>query len=508
VPSRAISARGDGAWLALALVLVAVVYFPITRNFFFADDFLLFYDAMNKRLGEFVFRMYGGHLLILRNGLFVLFNRAFGLNPAPYFWVAFLTHLANVILLFCIVRQLTGSARLGCFGAALWGVLPVHGGPLGWHSVYGQVLGTTLLLGTLLGVSRPAAGDHMRTFTLAWCAALAFMAALCFGVCLAVVLALPAAAFAQLPPSRWRIRTVAAFAGVAVVALVLYFGVPRAYLAAYGVGASFGYAVGGLGDWARYLTFFVHLVGSALATLALGVFDRRAAYPSALGLTGALILAGLIAAALVTARGSVRRSLLAWLIIAAAVYGMIAVGRTILIPPEKAAMMARMDRFHYFGTAALAVIASLALGAIGRGRWAARIPGTALLLTWVGVTAVGYLVAGQRIDGHPMAQRERDQVLTLVHDAVRTADGNGDVYVKNRPFRAMGPILVQAAGVFPGWAGVFAIHYPTGIVDGRRVRFIDDDPRALISTRKGLHTSELLIAPGELPPEAQEVSPR
>ena len=104
---------------------------------------------------------------------------------------------------------------------------------------------------------------------------------------------------------------VAAFASVAVVVLVLYFGVPRVYQAVYGVAASFGYAVGGLGDWARYLTFFVHLIGSALATVALGVFDRRTAYPSAAGITAALTMAGLILAGLATARGTARRSLLA-----------------------------------------------------------------------------------------------------------------------------------------------------------------------------------------------------
>src|SRR5262245_26751126 len=82
-----LSRGSQRAWLALALVLSALIYFPITENFFNGDDFFHLYRIVNKRLLEFLLFMHGGHLLLTRNAIFLLCFEAFGTNAAAYFWL-------------------------------------------------------------------------------------------------------------------------------------------------------------------------------------------------------------------------------------------------------------------------------------------------------------------------------------------------------------------------------------------------------------------------------------
>src|SRR5262249_25136181 len=141
-------------WAALALGLAIFVYYPITQNYFVYDDFLHLFHIANDSLLKFLLTMHGGHLLVVRNAVFALCYHLFGTDAPAYFWVVLATHLANVLLLFLIIRALTDSARLACFGSALWGMLLVHEQTLGWFSVHGQALATTFTLGVLLGIVR------------------------------------------------------------------------------------------------------------------------------------------------------------------------------------------------------------------------------------------------------------------------------------------------------------------------------------------------------------------
>jgi hypothetical protein len=125
-------------------------------EFFHYDDSLHLYRIVNTNWLEFLVTMHGGHLLITRNAVFLLNYELFAGAPAGYFWFALVTHLINVVLLFALVRGLTGSASLACFGAALWGILPAHEGTIGWYSAYGHALASTFVLLVLLGVVRAA----------------------------------------------------------------------------------------------------------------------------------------------------------------------------------------------------------------------------------------------------------------------------------------------------------------------------------------------------------------
>src|SRR5204863_352759 len=75
--------------------------------------------------------------------------------------------LANVWLLFGVLRTLTASAALACLGATLWGTSPLNLGSLGWYAAFGHVLvGTTLLLVLRLVIQNGAGGPvRARTAT-------------------------------------------------------------------------------------------------------------------------------------------------------------------------------------------------------------------------------------------------------------------------------------------------------------------------------------------------------
>src|SRR3990172_5951322 len=130
----------------VAIAFAGVVHHPITRNYFREDDFLNLYRIANDSLASFLLGLHGGHLLLVRNLLFYLCHAAFGAEPAGYLWVAWLTHLVNVALLYSVVRILTASSLAACFGAVLWGTDPILTSSLGWYSVYGQVVAASILL--------------------------------------------------------------------------------------------------------------------------------------------------------------------------------------------------------------------------------------------------------------------------------------------------------------------------------------------------------------------------
>ena len=72
----------------------------------------------------------------------------------------------------------------------------------------------------------------------------------------------------------------------------------------------------------------------------------------------------------------------------------------------------------------------------------------------------------------------------------------GDVQLPNRP-PAPGMLGMVAPADFPGTAALFAIRYGDDVVRGRRVRFVERDPRLLAAVRAGRHPllARLLVAP-------------
>ncbi|HEY3186368.1 MAG TPA: hypothetical protein VGJ70_02760, partial [Solirubrobacteraceae bacterium] len=198
----------------------AAVYFPLTRNFFYAEDFYALYRLANGSVLRFVLEPEAGHVYVVRNALFYLFDRLFGPHPEAIFSAVLATHLLNVALVFGLVREITQSARLACFGAALWGTSPVEEGALGWYAVYGQVVATVIVLAVVRDVVRRA-GDVRRRTAWRWCALL-LLATTCFGVAVGVSLVFPVVALLLVPALRARAAALRPLVLLPVATVLLY----------------------------------------------------------------------------------------------------------------------------------------------------------------------------------------------------------------------------------------------------------------------------------------------
>ncbi len=484
--------RTDGALLILALALPALVYVPITRNYFNSDDFLHLYRIVNGSLAQFLLNMHGGHLLMTRNALFVLSHALFGTNACGYFWLVLLTHLVNVFLLFRIIRELTGGAHLACFGAALWGILPVQEGTLGGYSVYGQVVATTLTLWVLLALVRTACGARPHPLAPLLWVLLLLGAATSFGVGIGVACVMPLVAVLLLPMSRVNARITAVLTALAVAMPFLYFRLQKLYVDLYGGLESSLLLVAGLNQWHEHLELLLGLIAYGILSTVVGVFDL-VAYPGIAAYAVVAAYGAALIAALATGSWILRRRLVACLALCTAAYAVIAAGRGMF------AVSAETPRYHYLGTAPLAIATCLLL-AEGARRWRpSERAKSALLAVWLAATVAFHFAAGRPIDHFAFSRRETDEVLAQIRRAARSVPRGEDIYIENRTFHSVFHLTAGQEGDFPGWAAVFVIYFPTDVVEGRRVHFVEDDPSVLESTRGGRRTAGLLVSPEAVP---------
>jgi hypothetical protein len=507
--SRLFAPVRDAPLAALApLVLSAFAFFPITRNFFHDDDFLNLYEIANDHPFRFIFRMHGGHMLASSNALFALFFRLFDAAPAPYFWAALLAHLANVLLLFALVRRLTASRSLACFAAALWGTLPVNEGSLGWYSVFGHVLATTCSLAVLAALAHLDARRGAAAVA-GWVAAIA-VATTSFGVGLGVAVAMPVVAFLLLPPGRERRRAVLAFSAFAVATPIAYFGLQHLYAAAYGGSAGLTFIMAAQRYWQNSLRLTAELLFYASACLLFGIAHQAPRYPSALATIIVGICALAFAAVFAFASGRARRNILALLFLATAAYAVIGAGRGMFA--QRIAGLASAPRFHYLGPALVAAALAVALGEVARRAAFLASAAKAVLPLWLAAVFAAHALRGPIPKQFAYSRYETAQTLAAIRAAIAKARPGEDVYIDNRGFRAIGLLLYEARHRFPGWAGIFAIYFPSNLVDGRRVHFLESDPKAIESAADGRRTAGLLVSYEQVgrtppPPEPRPSGP-
>lgn len=487
---RATDARPLREWLLLvpALVFSAVVYFPITRNYFYSDDFLNLYYIVNNHLPEYLFTPNGGHILLTRNAVFYLTASLFGAQPEPFYWSAFLTHLINVALLFGVVRRLTGSARLACFGSALWGVSPLHQGTLGWYAVYGHVLVATVLLVILYQAAGEAMASPLRPAPRWLWYALALMAATSFGTGIGIAMVLPFALALLLRPVGASLRR-PPLMSLLVVVPVLYVLVLWVYGLLSGTSAAkHSPPLVLLSRPIAILSELPHLLGLGLTRLIFGVY-----LPPWLtaGVWYALLaaFASAVVAVMMRASDVVRARIAACILLLLGCYGMVAVGRGLFLSEVPAQVFLALSRYHYVGQLVLTLTLCLVLSQL-----ASPFPAwlrSLALLAWFGLAVAVHVRFGTAIDNHFPARRDAAYVLTTVRAAAEEQPDGADVYFTNRMFGAL-PLPLS---IFPGWAGVFAIFQPDNTVAGRRVYFIESDPDALAAARRGIRTDTLLVPP-------------
>jgi hypothetical protein len=490
------------SWTTLAgvipVALAGWLYWPLTRSWFWADDFVNMASIVNDGFVRFVFRPFGGHNLLVRNVVFYVFWHLFGLHAAPCFWAMLLIHLLNVWLLFRVLQRLTGSAILACFGATLWGTSPVAAGVLAWYAVFGQALVATILLGILdrlAALSRLGTPVPARTACIWY--GLLLLASLTFGEGIGVALAFPAVLFAMQPAAWRRPQLRAAYLALPVVTLALYLAYRQLYavlvepLSPEEVAAR----PGGIGAMPHALAAVAALVAFSASEYVRNFFSAGGAYPDRATAPVMAALAGGVGLLCWRGRPDIRRTAVAMASLCVGVYLSIAIARSRadLIP------IATQQRYHYVAAIPVVILVCLILQEVGRIGWLARVPRAPLLVVALGLWIWGFARSAYRVELHPGPRRAVDTALSSIVAEVSQVPPGRTAYLENgvSPRTLLGPALTDV--YFPGRAAIFLLTHDGDQLDGRTVRFIVRDPAVLAYYRQrpDLPLARLLASPRE-----------
>lgn len=446
-------------WVPAVLALAA--YSGVASCFFWWDDFYWLFRWHHLSLGAFLLESPPGHLHVLRNAIVAATAAVVGTaDPRPWFVQALLAHAATAVVLALVLARWTGSRGLAAGVAALWAVAPVHAGTLSYYT-----------------------------------AAAAGWATLAGGAFLLAIPGAPAAAAACLVAAGNLFGTGLAFAAAGpVLALVL---APRdRVLLAWQIGAC-GLLLG------EYLLLGVgHPTFHANPEIAQGltVAPATTAPLVALQLFAALAWTGLtelvgpaapVVAPLVLVglwRRETRRFTTAGLLVAAAAYAAVGVGRTgrATVLGQTIQSIAATPYYHYFGQFGLALALGAAVPPLAA-RWKEAL-GAALAV----LAALRIVVDPPVIDTHESARREMAAVMRRATAAARSGDA-----VPNRPFPpALTMILFAGPDRFPGQAAAFTLVRPDGRVDGRPVRFVAQSLEEYRAVATGGPIARVLLPPG------------
>ncbi len=476
--------------LSAALIWTATVYWPILGSYFLADDFGNLFLAVNGAPLEYILEPSPGHILYLPRSCYFALYHLVGPDPRAFFASMLLTHLANVALLFALVRVLTRNEYLAGFAAALWGCLRVNEGTLGWYAVYGQVASTLTMLVVLCRLAAAAErGSVSLREVLAWYALL-LLGCVSFGSAVPIAFVFPFVAWLVLPAGVLSGGARRLLASLPVAVPLGYAAAYGLYVAAYGHDdkqAPFIFSL----IWRTLresLVMTVHLLRGGTTALVVGVEAMPGDSSPLSYAIPALVAVGLVAGA-AWSPPRARRWLAALLLLAVSVYVFIALGRVFAYFNNPAAG-GWIARYHYVPTLLLVVAAALvlaqALDALGRPRAAAA----ALFVLWLGGTAVLWERGGWVIDQHPNMRAITETTLARIQTAIETAPGSGAAVIQNQPFQ---PHLATPYEI-GGWAGLFSIFRPDG--DRRPVFFAETRPEVRAKATPGSPMAALLLPPG------------
>ena len=388
-PERRSSPAETAACALVAALCALLAAAPVLQVYFHDDDLLHLFQITNFGPLEFITAPNAGHMYLVRNSIFFLNFLAFGMHAGAYLAGAVATHVANVLLLFVLIRRLTGSARIACFGALLFAVCPANDGTLAWYSVHGHALVALFVLAGLLLLRPDREDDGLISTRRALGVALCMLAASqSWGSGIAAALLTPVAA-ALLRPDAFRSRGAAAMllavpvlVGLAMAALY----VPRTEMNADPMRA-IGVLAHSAVDWGHVLPMVGHTLSLGIVGLVLGAAYPLDHYPDAVSVatTAAFALATLWA----LRRGSsqARRRLVAFLILTLGAYTIVAAGRAAFLagiqPNALMHAYAAATRYHYLPQVLLTIVFCLVLSEASRQLSPTSRTTGALLAAWV-----------------------------------------------------------------------------------------------------------------------------
>ena len=125
--------------------------------------------------------------------------------------------------------------------------------------------------------------------------------------------------------------------------------------------------------------------------------------------------------------------------------------------------------------------------------------------TIIGV--VGFARSGFAIDDHRAVRTFVETALAQIRADVATQPPGTTVYLDNGvlPITLRGPMIDQA--MLPGRAALFVLVAPSGVLDGRRVRFVEPDLNVFVYQDRAPKLGALLVPPWEATPAGRAVAP-
>lgn len=487
------------ALLAATIGATLVVYSGILGCWFWADDVVFLFDLHDGTPLQFLLTPYGGHLSWFRNLVFATIEALGGPRPEPFFAVMLATHLANVVLLFLVVRVWTGSALLAAVLATLWGTSPRNGGSVNWFACQGLMMAGTMMLAMLWRAGVLLGRGEQPTTRDAWGAvALSIVGAGSFGVGLAVGMVVPVAALLLFPAMAWRPRAIflsllVLLPGLYVLALALNGIVSTKVMpaASFSVVDSLPLAVG----------LWLLMLGNGVVGL-LANFVWAQTIPLAVGIAGCIVFWGALGGALAAADGRTRLRLLAVALLPLAIYGVIALGRAPLASMVGGVEpVASTPRYHYAGPLALTVLVALVCVEARRRLRLPAMAGPALALLLLAVDGIAFARTSWKLDPHAWVGRNTKKIFDELDAAAAAAPPGAPVVVPNARFAGVGPVYMMAPLHFPRSAGVFIAFRDGDTVDGHPVKFAEPDAKvyAALTADPARRIARLLV-PGEPTP--------
>ena len=462
----------------LPLIVSAIVFRPITRSYFFADDFFNFVRIVDSGWLRYLFIPMAGHVVLVRALVNCLHYAAFGLNASPYFWFVLANHLLNVGLTFCVLRQITRRRDLAMLGALIWGASPVYVETLTWYAACGVVMSLTATLLVLAILLRSArAPTPPRLSTALGCSLLLLAGATCYGTGLALAIATPVALLFLVPSLRPHSRARTMLLVTPVLAIGLYLGLRHiATVIGESTWIDEGVMRVALSRFDPVPHMFLHLVRFGLARVLAGAWLTGAVDPGSVSWGVLAAVTGLVVLAIVRSDARTRAALVAVLGLCAASYGVIALGRanSYAVGGIAPAVAASTLRYHYVGSQPLVMLLVVLLG------WIAQ-QGFGRLVT---LAAAGMVIAqGWALATHPIrfvlqgdARTIVTERLAKVEAEIRRAPASETLSLNNEHLPAavtglFGPELV------PGTAALILIAHGGDRPLGHDVRFVEPNER-------------------------------